>query len=166
MCVIAGLYAFSPSAPATDWGSHWRLPQNNAGRIAEELGSVPNSPGGVGESLCQPLRATARPPCRKAHPPLRSLVGQIAEIHAGCAGLRRKKCAGSTAPSCSSGPESCLTCGSTSTWPIRCSSCKRSAQSARPLTGFFPPSAPWRLRPKPSGYATDLFSPFPAFRSH
>jgi hypothetical protein len=33
MCVIAGLYAFSPSAPATDRGSHWRLPQNNVGRI-------------------------------------------------------------------------------------------------------------------------------------
>ncbi len=47
-------------------------------------------PGGEGGSLCQPLRATARPPWRKAHPPLRCLVGRIAEMHAGCAGPRRK----------------------------------------------------------------------------
>jgi hypothetical protein len=80
-----------------------------------------------------------------------------------------KKCAGSIAPSCSTGPENCATCWPTSTWPIRCSSCKRSGQRARPQTGFFPPSAPWRLRPKPSGCATHSFSPFrrpPVIRRH
>jgi hypothetical protein len=31
---------------------------------------------------------------------------------------------------------------------------------------LFPPSAPWRLRPKPSGCATHSFSPFPASPGH